>query len=457
VLLALHIALQVNCGVCPAMNTAFIARGAPLLQDMQDNLSASLEKTGLSKEAAAGISQAVAQATALTLGAGVGGAQGGSMALNVDANNRQLHPTEIQWIKANASTFAKQLSKDLGREVSTQEAMLWLTAAGESDVDANAQRSNGMFVRGTSNTEEAQAYDAAKAFITTSTKTNSGFIDANGQSQTLFTAKNGDFYKPQIYSEYRNDPQYRDYYWSVMGINLKGDNMSPQEKEVYERRQSIANKEAAKQLLTLGVQVIAGKVAIGTAAKISASKTSIDEFTPAPNKSTQPTKDGEFGTLGLTNVDPMRLPDGVKMVNELQKTGMSFEAAKAKAMEFISSGVTPPVATPLDVTDKLVKIVPVGGQPSASTGYWMRESELTKLKTDPFSMANKLGLPPGMQVNEFDVYQITPRTVAVAFESKIAPTTVNGIPDTTGGAKQTIVVDRNQFTPPIKTGSIKVN
>lgn len=87
----------------------------------------------------------------------------------------------------------------------------------------------------------------------------------------------------------------------------------------------------------------------------------------------------------------------------------------------------------------------------------MRESELAILKTDPSSMANKLGLPPGMQVNEFDVYQITPRPGAVAFESKIAPTTVNGIPDTTGGAKQTIVVDRSQFTPPIKTGSIKVN
>jgi len=207
-----------------------------------------------------------ASAVALSGGSKQDIALGGTVALTADRFNRQLHPKEIDWIKAKAGEFAKKLGKDLGREVSTQEAMVWLTAAGESDVDANAQRSNGMFVRGTSNTEGAQAYDAAKAFIATGTKTNSGFIDANGQSQTLFTAKNGDFYKSQVYSEYRNDPQYRDYYWNVMGLNLKGDNMSPQEKVVYEQRQVIADKEAAKQLLTLGVQSVAGRVAVRTAA-----------------------------------------------------------------------------------------------------------------------------------------------------------------------------------------------
>jgi hypothetical protein len=215
-----------------------------------------------------------AKTMAAVAGVLVGGGGDNAQAVNIAAttganaaqNNRQLHPDEIQWIKSNSSKFAKQLSMDLGREVSTQEAMVWLTAAGESDVDANAQRSNGMFVRGTSNTEEAQAYDAAKAFIAIGTKTNSGFIDANGQSQTLFTAKNGDFYKPQVYSEYRNDPQYRDYYWNVMGVNLKGDNMSPQEKAVYEQRQVIANKETVKQILTLGVQSLAGRVAVRAAA-----------------------------------------------------------------------------------------------------------------------------------------------------------------------------------------------
>jgi hypothetical protein len=49
-----------------------------------------------------------------------------------------------------------------------------------------------------------------------------------------------------------------------------------------------------------------------------------------------------------------------------------------------------------------------------------------------------------------------PRQGAVVFESTIALTTVNGVPNATGGATQTIVVDRNQFTPPVKTGTIVV-
>lgn len=71
-------------------------------------------------------------------------------------------------------------------------------------------------------------------------------------------------------------------------------------------------------------------------------------------------------------------------------------------------------------------------------------------------MANKLGLPPGMKVSSFDVFQITPKQNAVVFESVVAPTSVNGVADSVGGAKQTIVVDRSKFTQPIKVDSIKV-
>jgi hypothetical protein len=128
-----------------------------------------------------------------------------------------------------------------------------------------------------------------------------------------------------------------------------------------------------------------------------------------------------------------------------------------RAEEFVASGSTPPVARPIDITDNLVKVVPAGGTPSSGTGYWMTQSEFNALKADPASMANKLGLPPGMHADAFDVFQITPRPGALVFESTIAPTTVNGVPSTTGGARQTIVVDRNQFTPPVKVGSVKVN
>ncbi|MEO8121445.1 MAG: hypothetical protein ABI606_19230 [Rhodoferax sp.] len=258
----------------------------------------------------AGVKNAVGAVMAAGIGATAGGGNvaGVNAALNEDLNNRQLHPTEVQWIKDNGKKFAAQLSETLGHPVSEQEAMQFLTAAGESDVGLDAQRSNGQFVRGTSNTEVAQAYDAAKSFILSSTKTNNSFVDAQGQNQTLFTAKNGDFYKPEVYSQYRNDVQYRDYYWSVMGINLKGDNMSAQEKAVYDQRQIAVNQQTAKDLLTLGAQAVAGKVASGVAGRAGTPGTTTDTNKSGANGGVAV---GEIGSGVRVYPDgSLRTPDG---------------------------------------------------------------------------------------------------------------------------------------------------
>jgi filamentous hemagglutinin len=410
-----------------------------------------------SLDAPAGVKAAVGAALAGAIGAvaSAGSAAGVTTAVNSDLNNRQLHPQEINWIASNAKRFADKLSQELGRPVSDIEAMQWLTYAGESNVDNAMQRSNGNFVRGTANLSETQAYDAAKAFIATQAK--DAFVDERGQGQQLFTAKNGEFYKPEVYSQWANNKDYRDYYWSVQGINLKPDNPTPQEQALYDQRQVQVNAAMVKQLITAGVVVAGSAVAVKVANAISSgAKTSAAEFTPDLNKPTLPAKvDGNFETLGIQR-DPLTFPEGVKMVNQLVSEGLPPVKAIERANEFITSGSTLPIATALDVTDKLVKVVPAGGQPSTTTGYWMRESELATLQSDPASIASKLGLPPGMQVDAFDVFQITPRQGAVVFESTIAPTTVNGVPNTTGGATQTIVVDRNQFTPPVKTGTIVV-
>lgn len=226
--------------------------------------------------------------------------------------------------------------------------------------------------------------------------------------------------------------------------------LTPEEQAKFQLQNRVA---VAQALAATTIGVMAGK-GLASAEKITASKASDAEFralvdTPAPTVK----PDGRFETVGL-NRSPLDFPDGVKMVIELENAGLSRSEAIIRARDFISSGTTPPVATPLDFTDKLVKVVPAGGQPSTGTGYWLREKELLALQKDPAGMANKLGLPPGMQVDKYDVYQITPRQNAVAFESTIAPTKVDGVANTTGGAKQTIVVDRNRFTPPIKVGSI---
>ncbi|MGQ0595705.1 two-partner secretion domain-containing protein [Aquabacterium sp.] len=50
---------------------------------------------------------AIRLAVGAVLGAAVGGANGTAAVFNADANNRQLHPDEIAWIKRNRSAFAK--------------------------------------------------------------------------------------------------------------------------------------------------------------------------------------------------------------------------------------------------------------------------------------------------------------------------------------------------------------
>lgn len=68
-----------------------------------------------------------------------------------------------------------------------------------------------------------------------------------------------------------------------MGINLKGDNMNAQEQATYAQRQVIANEQAVKQALTLGVQAVAGKIASGVAAKAGQTNAATTSATAKPS------------------------------------------------------------------------------------------------------------------------------------------------------------------------------
>jgi filamentous hemagglutinin len=135
---ALHTALgAMGGGVQGAVGAGTLASAAPLMNEMQDKFTASLQQAGLSSEAAQAISKTLAQTTALAAGAAVGGVQGGAMALNVDANNRQLHPDEMQRIKELAKTKAQQVCR--GDTSCERHANLYWTdmleRAAESRVD----------------------------------------------------------------------------------------------------------------------------------------------------------------------------------------------------------------------------------------------------------------------------------------------------------------------------------
>lgn len=85
-----------------------------------------------------GVKQGLAQVTATAMGAVVGGGAGAAAGVNVEANNRQLHPTEVALIKKNAARFAKELySTDHPTPEQIEGALSLLANTAQTLVDYN--------------------------------------------------------------------------------------------------------------------------------------------------------------------------------------------------------------------------------------------------------------------------------------------------------------------------------
>ena len=82
------------------------------------------------------VKQALGVAMATAIGGIVGGPAGAGNAYNIDANNRQLHPTEAKIIKDNAKRFAQQLygtENPTAEQIDAAGAMLANTAQSKLD------------------------------------------------------------------------------------------------------------------------------------------------------------------------------------------------------------------------------------------------------------------------------------------------------------------------------------
>ena len=76
---------------------------------------------------------------------GTGTIAGAATGLNIDANNRQLHPTETQWIKANAKRYAdkKGISEaDAGKQLSPIDPAFANSGPGYMFYATPAQKAN---------------------------------------------------------------------------------------------------------------------------------------------------------------------------------------------------------------------------------------------------------------------------------------------------------------------------
>ncbi|MFZ6774925.1 hypothetical protein ACO0LB_19650 [Undibacterium sp. SXout7W] len=107
--IALHTATGAAIGgISGAAGAATSASSAEFMNELQSGIQTNLQKAGLNEETATLTAKGIADLTAAGMGLLVGGTQGAASALATDANNRQLHPNEIQWIKDSAKRYAQQ-------------------------------------------------------------------------------------------------------------------------------------------------------------------------------------------------------------------------------------------------------------------------------------------------------------------------------------------------------------
>lgn len=161
----------------------------------------------------------------------------------------------------------------------------------------------------------------------------------------------------------------------------------------------------------------------------------------------------KYQTHGI-KADPMKSPEGRRLVRQFEEQGMSEKRAIREARKLIKTGSSMPMANPIEMGDKLYKVIPEGTSVGANSAFWATDTELRTLSGMTYDqVAEKLGLPLASQQGaSFQVMEITAFRNGTSFTSVIAPTTEVGANGTTwwqrGGGLQTLLTDRSMFTQP---------
>lgn len=245
---ALHtVSGALSGGLGGALGAMTVAESASVLDKTQVRMSIALQERGMSTAAANATVSAIAESIAVGIGSLAGGTLGAASSLAVDTNNRQLHPIELKWVGTSAKDFAAELSRKYERPVSELDAMRLLTYAGESDVDKASQYAVSNVLFGQGYLQETQMLLDAKKYIVQNAK--GTFVDEAGKTQKLFVATGADFANPTVYSDYKNNSDYRDFFWTVTSTNLLPNNPTAQERAVYDARESPRLASSVKSLL----------------------------------------------------------------------------------------------------------------------------------------------------------------------------------------------------------------
>lgn len=230
----------------------------------------------------------------------------------------------------------------------------------------------------------------------------------------------------------------------------------------YQRWSDIAQGLGASGQAILGAIPVAGTVegAIARsmlrtdAAVVVPDVASISTVDAAPITPTAADYAAPFQPQGLA-ANPLSFPDGVKLVRAFEAQGFGTDEAVRQASRLIGTGSTLPVATPLDTTDVLFKFVPKGAGVSPNTAFFTTGEQAAFYSANPEMIGDAFGLPLQSQAGEYDLYMVRPNGGAVVYESTVAPT-VQGTWQQDGQAIQRLIIDRNQFTPPVKVDTVQV-
>jgi filamentous hemagglutinin len=340
----------------------------------------------------------------------IAAAQGGHAAETVDTFNRQLHPKEIQWIAKNSKSLAATLSEQLGRPVSELEAMVWLTRAGEGNVDKSYQDLNGNSL-GPLTSDERIAYNTAKQFI--SSAATEKYTDESGIEQKLFVAKPKDFLNGAIYSEYRNDKNYRDYMWLVAGDNLRPDNPSSAELAVYNERESERISQGSKDLLVNSIPNVVGFLAAGgfrSRGGVKTAPSTADASAETPSKEAISKEAVSKETVSKEAVSKETASNEavsnfrVYGLNEIPNQALNVDQLRSGLSKYVKSGNTSDIsvaAASITTEDgKVTNLLSVSGKSwkgNAPSVVSINGTTYTVIQTDSGSIGNATG--PNGQLN----------------------------------------------------------
>ena len=142
---AAHMALGgLGGGITGALSAGAAAAAAPTLNQLQDALQTQLLGAGMGDNSSKTVAQLLTGGVVAAVGAATGGTVGAVTALNEDANNRQLHPQERDWLAKNArrvAADAKAADPVAFAGMTDDQIVTLVSQFAAAGVDANATQS----------------------------------------------------------------------------------------------------------------------------------------------------------------------------------------------------------------------------------------------------------------------------------------------------------------------------